>query len=144
MRGSKSSPPYKSDSVSLGGTETESDREISRIRVLIRVRPLNKEETAKKARNIIERQSDQQITVWDPACFTLASRLDVSQIDPSCWSRNFHFDKTLWSADKADKNYANQDVVYEVIGDPVLKLVLNGFNCCVFAYGQVQRSRSSP
>ena len=110
--------------------------ETSRIRVLIRARPLNETELARGAKNFIERQSDQQITVWDPACFELAARAEITDIDPSCWSRNFTFDKTLWSVDKKDRNYAGQDTVYDVVGDPVLKLVLEGFNCCVFAFGQ--------
>lgn len=138
MRGIKSSnSPQRAGIVASDTADGDSsEMETSRIRVLIRVRPLNKDEVVRKARNVIERQSDQQITVWDPACYALAARTDFSKLDPASWSRNFHFDKTLWSVEKTDKNYANQDIVYEVVGEPVLKLVLNGFNCCVFAYGQ--------
>ena len=108
----------------------------SRIRVLIRARPLSRVEKGRGAKNVLDRQSEQQITVWDPACFDLASRTEVNDIDPACWSRSFTFDKTLWSVDRSAPDHASQDVVYETVGAPVLKLVLDGYNCCVFAFGQ--------
>ena len=108
----------------------------SRIKVLIRARPLSKVEKGRGAKNVLDRQSEQQITVWDPACYDLASRAEINEIDPACWSRSFTFDKTLWSVDRSEPDYASQDVVYETVGAPVLELVLDGFNCCVFAFGQ--------
>ena len=108
----------------------------SRIRVLIRARPLSRTEKARGAKNVLDRRSEQQITVWDPACFDLAARTEIDEIDPACWSRSFTFDKTLWSIDRSAPEYASQDTVYETVGSPVLKLVLDGYNCCVFAFGQ--------
>mgnify|MGYP000464227917 CR=1 FL=1 len=98
----------------------------SRIRVLIRARPLSRVEKGRGAKNVLDRQSEQQITVWDPACFDLASRTEINDIDPACWSRSFTFDKTLWSVDRSAPDHASQDVVYETVGAPVLKLVLDG------------------
>ena len=114
-----------------------SESETSRIRVLIRVRPLNNNEISRKHKCVLQPQRDQQLTVWDPACFDVADRAELADIDPNCWSRNFTFDKCLWSLDEEDENFASQDTVFAAVGEPVLNLVLDGFNCCVFAYGQV-------
>ena len=114
----------------------EFDSTQSRIRVLIRARPLNRNELSKGHRSVLEKQSEQQIVVWDPACFDIASRAELADIDPSCWSRDFTFDHLLWSIDRKEQSYASQDTVFNKVGEPVLKLVLDGFNCCVFAFGQ--------
>jgi hypothetical protein len=120
------------------GSSHNSESETSRIRVLIRVRPLNDNEISRKHKCVLQPQRDQQLTVWDPACFDVADRAELADIDPNCWSRNFTFDKCLWSLDEDDENYASQDTVFAAVGEPVLNLVLAGFNCCVFAYGQVK------
>ena len=109
----------------------------SRIRVVIRVRPLSDAETRRGCKCALERRSDQQFTVWDPAIFEFtANGINSQHLDPSCWSRNFAFDDVLWSMDKNDDYYASQDTVYDRVAEPLVGMIMDGFNCCVFAYGQ--------
>lgn len=45
----------------------------------------------------------------------------------------FTFDKSYWSADKNDPNYADQDMVYNDLGVELLDHAFGGYNCCIFA-----------
>ena len=124
----------RSSSARRGG---ENDGDNSRVRVVVRIRPLNSREKAAGHKHILQ-GSDHHITVWDPACFETASRPEFAVLDPACWSREFAFDRCLWSHDVAIANYASQSNVYDEIGQPVLDWILNGYNCCVFAFGVSQ------
>lgn len=51
--------------------------------------------------------------------------------------RNFQFDHTFWSVDRAKVEYfAGQEDVFNAIGIPILETCLKGVNCSLFAYGQ--------
>ena len=67
----------------------------SRIRVVIRVRPLSTGESKQGHKCTVERRNDQQFTVWDPAVFEFSNHDAFSEMDPSCWSRSFTFDDCL-------------------------------------------------
>lgn len=45
----------------------------------------------------------------------------------------FTFDKSYWSADKNDPNYASQETVYNDLGEDLLNHAFDGYNCCIFA-----------
>lgn len=119
----------------------DSNNSNARVKVVIRIRPLNSFETNRGHRNIIQ-TNNQQITVWDPSCFDAANRQELSSIDPAFWSREFAFDKCLNSLDPSSDDYASQDMVFNEIGQPVLNWILNGYNCCVFAFGQTGAGKS--
>jgi len=113
----------------------------ARVKVVIRIRPLNSFEINRGHRNIIQ-TNNQQITVWDPSCFDAVNRQELNSIDPAFWSREFAFDKCLNSLDQTAENYASQDMVFNEVGQPVLNWILNGYNCCVFAFGQTGAGKS--
>jgi hypothetical protein len=115
-----------------GDVSTENDN--SRVRVVVRIRPLNQREKAAGHKHILQ-GGDNQITVWDPTCFETASRPDLAVLDPACWSREFAFDRCLWSHDVTAANYSSQMTVFDQVGQPVLDWIMGGFNCCVFAFG---------
>lgn len=92
----------------------------SRIQVIIRVRPLNSFELSRKCKCILQHDGDQKLTVWDPACFDAIQDGDVTSIDPSCWSRDFTFDRCLWSINERDENYASQDTVFDSTSEILL------------------------
>jgi hypothetical protein len=52
-------------------------------------------------------------------------------------SHDFTYDESFWSQDAADPRYASQEHVYSRIGMPLLDRAMEGYNCCMFAYGQV-------
>lgn len=51
--------------------------------------------------------------------------------------KNFAFDFAFWSFDERDAHFANQELVYKELGVPILETSFQGYNGCIFAYGQV-------
>jgi kinesin family protein 1 len=45
----------------------------------------------------------------------------------------FTFDKSYWSADKNDPEFADQATVYNDLGEDLLDHAFDGYNCCIFA-----------
>ncbi|KAI9271461.1 hypothetical protein BY458DRAFT_435746 [Sporodiniella umbellata] len=54
----------------------------------------------------------------------------------------FTFDKSYWSFDKKDPKYADQQSVYDDLGVDLLNHAFDGYNCCIFAYGQTGAGKS--
>jgi len=49
----------------------------------------------------------------------------------------FTYDYAFWSFDKETKNeFASQETVFNALGKPLLDNVFQGYNVCLFAYGQ--------
>lgn len=57
-------------------------------------------------------------------------------------SKSFTFDYSYWSHDPQSANFASQDIVHSDIGEPICSNALNGFNGCLFAYGQTGAGKS--
>jgi len=71
----------------------------ARVRVVVRVRPLNPTEMSRGHKCTIQPSSDQAFTIWDPALFEFEAQGGFDDMDPTCWSRSFAFDDCLWSMD---------------------------------------------
>jgi kinesin family protein 1 len=56
--------------------------------------------------------------------------------------KSFAFDRSYWSFDKNDSNYAGQNNLFEDLGDPLLDNAFQGYNNCIFAYGQTGSGKS--
>ncbi|CAG8486485.1 10351_t:CDS:10 [Racocetra persica] len=54
----------------------------------------------------------------------------------------FTFDKSYWSFDKNDPNYAIQTHLYNDLGKELLNHAFEGYNTCIFAYGQTGAGKS--
>ena len=54
----------------------------------------------------------------------------------------FAFDKSYWSFDRKDNNYAGQDNLHNDLGKPLLDNAFQGYNNCIFAYGQTGSGKS--
>jgi kinesin family protein 1 len=54
----------------------------------------------------------------------------------------FAFDKSYWSFDRKDPNYAGQEDLHEDLGKPLLDNAFQGYNNCIFAYGQTGSGKS--
>lgn len=117
------------DIVTIGSNE--------RVRVAVRVRPLNSSERLHGHQNIIQIDENKgnTLTIWDPIGLEALDREEFRDIDPSCWARQFHFDYCLYSNEN-DELYQSQESVFQIIGQPVVNWALDGYNSCVFAYGQ--------
>lgn len=56
--------------------------------------------------------------------------------------KTFAFDRSYWSFDRNDKNFAGQDSLYNDLGIPLLDNAFQGYNNCIFAYGQTGSGKS--
>src|SRR5689334_14348598 len=54
----------------------------------------------------------------------------------------FAFDRSYWSFDKNDSNYADQSNLHDDLGKPLLDNAFQGYNNCIFAYGQTGSGKS--
>jgi kinesin family protein 1 len=57
-------------------------------------------------------------------------------------TKTFAFDRSYWSFDRDDPNYAGQDNLHEDLGKPLLDNAFQGYNNCIFAYGQTGSGKS--
>ncbi len=53
----------------------------------------------------------------------------------------FNFDHSFWSHDPADAHFVDQLTVFRDLGTDVLNNVFEGYNACIFAYGQTGDSK---
>ena len=56
--------------------------------------------------------------------------------------RHFTFDHSFWSNNPADEHFATQEYVYHCLGSQILQDVFDGYNACLFAYGQTGAGKS--
>ena len=49
----------------------------------------------------------------------------------------FCYDHCFWSFDNNSAPHAGQDTVYKALAQPLLDKAFEGYNTCLFAYGQV-------
>ncbi|KAF9941291.1 kinesin-like protein Klp8 [Mortierella alpina] len=101
------------------------------IKVVVRCRPLNTREIAKKAECIIHMDGD-MTTISKPE----------GPDGAGGGSKSFSFDHSYWSFDKSDPNYAGQQRLYEDLGVELLNHSFNGYNTCIVAYGQTGSGKS--
>ena len=100
---------------------------VDAVQVAVRVRPLNvKEQSEGKGKTIVKVERN-SISLTNPKFLH----------DPAYASdrRVFHFDKCFAFE---GKDYATQEAIFQNIGSNVVENAFNGFNCCIFAYGQVR------
>ncbi|GCB60506.1 hypothetical protein scyTo_0011146, partial [Scyliorhinus torazame] len=67
----------------------------------------------------------------------------VNPKQPKEAPKSFNFDYSYWShTTPADINYASQQQVYQDIGEEMLEHAFEGYNVCIFAYGQTGAGKS--
>uniref|UniRef100_A0A3Q2YYR2 Kinesin-like protein n=1 Tax=Hippocampus comes TaxID=109280 RepID=A0A3Q2YYR2_HIPCM len=98
------------------------------VKVAVRVRPFNSREMAKDSKCIIQ-MSGNTTTILNPK-------------QPK-ENKSFNFDYSYWShTTPEDINYASQMQVYKDIGEEMLLHAFEGYNVCIFAYGQTGAGKS--
>ena len=99
------------------------------VKVMVRVRPFNKKEIEENGGQI-------------PFCTVNARQGAIQSIDPAdpTNTQEFSFDHVFWSIPedqlRAAVPFANQEDVWEHAGKPAIEALFDGFNGCIFAYGQ--------
>ncbi|KAH8699680.1 hypothetical protein BGZ61DRAFT_451124 [Ilyonectria robusta] len=101
------------------------------IKVVVRVRPFNGREIDRGAKQIISMKGNQTV-------LTTPDNKGVKDNTPKA----FAFDRSYWSFNKADSNYAGQSDLFDDLGQPLLENAFQGYNNCIFAYGQTGSGKS--
>uniref|UniRef100_A0A669E565 plus-end-directed kinesin ATPase n=1 Tax=Oreochromis niloticus TaxID=8128 RepID=A0A669E565_ORENI len=98
------------------------------VKVAVRVRPFNSREIEKDSKLIIQ-MSGNTTTIINPK--------------QAKDNKSFNFDYSYWShTSPEDVNYASQKQVYKDIGEEMLLHAFEGYNVCIFAYGQTGAGKS--
>ncbi|XP_053713813.1 kinesin-like protein KIF1A isoform X20 [Synchiropus splendidus] len=98
------------------------------VKVAVRVRPFNSREIGKESKCIIQ-MSGNTTTIINPK--------------QAKDNKSFNFDYSYWShTSPEDVNYASQMLVYKDIGEEMLLHAFEGYNVCIFAYGQTGAGKS--
>ncbi|XP_044306013.1 kinesin-like protein KIF1A isoform X15 [Varanus komodoensis] len=99
------------------------------VKVAVRVRPFNSREMSKESKCIIQ-MTGNTTTIINPK-------------QPKETPKSFSFDYSYWShTTPEDINYASQKQVYRDIGEEMLQHAFEGYNVCIFAYGQTGAGKS--
>ncbi|XP_036111457.1 kinesin-like protein KIF1B isoform X13 [Molossus molossus] len=99
------------------------------VKVAVRVRPFNSRETSKESKCIIQMQGN--------------STSIVNPKNPKEAPKSFSFDYSYWShTSPEDPCFASQNRVYNDIGKEMLLHAFEGYNVCIFAYGQTGAGKS--
>ncbi|RXN15908.1 kinesin KIF1C [Labeo rohita] len=101
----------------------------SSVKVAVRVRPFNSREINRGAKCVIQMQ-DKSTCIANPKQHKEAPK-------------NFTFDYSYWShSSEEDPSFASQRKVYQDIGEEMLLHAFEGYNVCIFAYGQTGAGKS--
>nr|XP_034337468.1 kinesin-like protein unc-104 isoform X9 [Crassostrea gigas] len=104
---------------------------MSSVKVAVRVRPFNSRELGLNS-NLIINMKDKTTFITNPKAGPKDQKV-----------RNFNFDYSYWShTTPGDENFATQKQVYEDIGMEMLDHTFEGYNVCIFAYGQTGAGKS--
>ncbi|KAI1081331.1 kinesin heavy chain [Whalleya microplaca] len=106
------------------------------IKVVVRCRPFNGREIDRGSKCIVEMNNNQTVLTPPPE----AAHNAKGSKDHSV--KTFAFDKSYWSFNKSDPNYAGQDNLHNDLGKPLLDNAFQGYNNCIFAYGQTGSGKS--
>ncbi|XP_048417024.1 kinesin-like protein KIF1B isoform X27 [Stegostoma tigrinum] len=99
------------------------------VKVAVRVRPFNSRESGKDSKCIIQMQG--------------SSTSIINPKNPKESPKTFSFDYSYWSHTSAeDPAFASQHQVYNDIGKEMLQHSFEGYNVCIFAYGQTGAGKS--
>ncbi|XP_034733596.1 kinesin-like protein KIF1B isoform X14 [Etheostoma cragini] len=99
------------------------------VKVAVRVRPFNSREIGKDSKCIIQMQGN-TTTILNPKA-------------PKEPAKTFSFDYSYWShTTPEDPSFASQNLVYNDIGKEMLAHAFEGYNVCIFAYGQTGAGKS--
>ncbi|XP_061937789.1 kinesin-like protein unc-104 isoform X15 [Apis cerana] len=104
---------------------------MSSVKVAVRVRPFNNREISREAQCIIE-MSGSTTSILNPKA-PPGSKDSV---------KSFNYDYSYFSMDPNDANYSSQLMVYKDIGEEMLEHAFEGYNVCIFAYGQTGAGKS--
>ncbi|CAJ1413598.1 unnamed protein product [Effrenium voratum] len=107
------------------------------IKVCVRVRPFIKEEvegqrSGGECKLCIDMQTETGLRILN------------MEGDAEDDARAFEFDRCYWSHSRDHPLFATQETLQKELGETMLEHAMNGFNNCIFAYGQTGSSVEKP
>ncbi|XP_068136147.1 kinesin-like protein KIF13B isoform X2 [Hyperolius riggenbachi] len=107
----------------------------SKVKVAVRLRPMNKRELDLHTKCVVDVEKDQIILY--------PSNTNLSKGDARSQPKVFAYDHCFWSMDESvTEKFAGQDVVFQCLGENILQNAFEGYNACIFAYGQTGSGKS--
>ncbi|XP_076283132.1 uncharacterized protein LOC143210285 isoform X2 [Lasioglossum baleicum] len=103
---------------------------MANIKVAVRVRPISARELNRTGSDVVVHTDSNGISL---------TNLKVSSSkagDSRERTRRYGFDYCFDSSNSDAENFADQERIYETLGQTVLEAVLSGYNSCLVAYGQ--------
>ncbi|XP_046733692.1 kinesin-like protein KIF13A isoform X1 [Silurus meridionalis] len=105
----------------------------TKVKVAVRVRPMNRREIELSTKCVVEMEENQ--TILHPPPSNKGENRKQSKV--------FAFDHCFWSIDESNiPKYAGQEVVFRCLGEGILENAFQGYNACIFAYGQTGSGKS--
>ncbi|KAI5840244.1 P-loop containing nucleoside triphosphate hydrolase protein [Morchella snyderi] len=108
------------------------------VRVVVRVRGFLPREIERGATNLIEMDPRNQTTILHPPPESVIKTNSRKIVE----KKEFTFDNSFWSFDRRDDHYADQEDVYNALGEEFLDHNFEGYHTCIFAYGQTGAGKS--
>uniref|UniRef100_A0A2K6ESM5 Kinesin family member 13A n=1 Tax=Propithecus coquereli TaxID=379532 RepID=A0A2K6ESM5_PROCO len=106
----------------------------TKVKVAVRVRPMNRRELELNTKCVVEMEGNQTVLHPPP------SNTKQGERKPP---KVFAFDYCFWSMDESNTaKYAGQEVVFKCLGEGILEKAFQGYNACIFAYGQTGSGKS--
>ncbi|KAK6629952.1 hypothetical protein RUM43_003773 [Polyplax serrata] len=104
---------------------------MSSVKVAVRVRPFNNREISRECKCIIE-MCGKTTSITNPKAPAGTKEA----------TKSFNYDYSYWSHDNTDPSFSSQTMVYKDIGEEMLEHAFEGYNVCIFAYGQTGAGKS--
>lgn len=101
------------------------------VKVAVRVRPFNNRELHRDCKCIIS-MSGNTTSITNPK----------APPNTKDGTKSFNYDYSYLSLDPTDSAFASQETVYKDIGEEMLLHAFEGYNVCIFAYGQTGAGKS--
>ncbi|XP_041104446.1 kinesin-like protein KIF13A isoform X2 [Polyodon spathula] len=106
----------------------------SKVKVAVRVRPMNRREIELNTKCVVDMEENQTVLRPPPSNSKGENRKQT---------KVFAFDYCFWSMDESNvTKYAGQEVVFKCLGEGILENAFQGYNACIFAYGQTGSGKS--
>ncbi|XP_030013176.1 kinesin-like protein KIF13A isoform X5 [Sphaeramia orbicularis] len=106
----------------------------TKVKVAVRVRPMNRREIELNTKCVVDMEDNQTVLHPPPSNAKGENRKQP---------KVFAFDHCFWSMDESNvPKYAGQEVVFKCLGEGILENAFQGYNACIFAYGQTGSGKS--
>ncbi|XP_022810488.1 kinesin-like protein KIF16B [Stylophora pistillata] len=108
------------------------------LKVAVRARPLNNRELELGSKCTIQMEG-QKTTIFNTKLY---GEVGLEGDKSRDIKKEFIFDYSYWSADSKDPHFVSQDQVFSDLGLGILESAFEGYNACLFAYGQTSAGKT--